>query len=56
MTKRVEDSVKSECQSVMDWIGVQTLPDPKGCKLTDGVFLCERKQTYEGKILNDTDR
>ncbi len=26
MTKRVEDSVKSECQSVIDWIEVQTLP------------------------------
>ena len=26
MTQGVEETVKSECQSVMDWIEVQTLP------------------------------
>ena len=37
--QRVAETVKSECQSVMDWIEVQTLPQPERVQTCQWCFI-----------------
>ncbi len=53
MAQGVAETVKSECQSVMDWIEFKLCLNLKRCRLANGVSLYEWRQTYECKILND---
>jgi len=39
MTQGVAETVKSECQSVMDWIEVQTLPQPEKVQTYQWCFI-----------------
>jgi hypothetical protein len=39
MAQRVAETVKSECQFVMDWIEVQTLPQPERVQTCQWCFI-----------------
>ena len=39
MAQRVAETVKSECQPVMDWIEVQTLPQPERVQTCQRCFI-----------------